>query len=49
MTVHLELEELMEMIAEADYEGKIIDDVSYISTKVIIPAGTKFDLDKLWT
>ena len=43
MTVHLELEELLMMLAEADYEGKINDPVSFISTQVIIPAG-----DELW-
>ena len=41
MTVHLELEELLTMLAEADYDGKITDEVTYISTKVIFPAGTE--------
>ena len=41
MTVHLDLEELMLLIAEADYENAITDDVSFISTKVIFPAGTE--------
>ena len=43
MTVHLELEELMSLIAEADYNGKITDTVTYISTKVIFPAGTEIE------
>ena len=48
MTVHLDLEELMVMIAEADYNGKINDHITFVSTQVIIPAGTTFDLDQLW-
>ena len=48
MTVHLELEELMGLIAEADYNGKITNPVSYISTKIIFPAGTELELDEEW-
>ena len=44
MTVHLELEELMMMLAEAGYEGKINDHITFVSTQVIIPAGD----EELW-
>ena len=47
MTVHLELEELMGLIAEADYNGKITNTVTYISTKVIFPAGNEFQMDAI--
>ena len=43
MTVHLDLEDVMVLLSEAGYEGKITDPISYVSTKIIIPAGDTFE------